>query len=66
MSSILTPIDATCLTCRWFALERSTDEDAPLTGTCRRHCPPWFDVGDTDFCGDWASDYAPVLRRHDD
>ena len=66
MNSILTPIDATCLTCRWFALERSEDEDAPLTGTCRRHSPPWFDVVDTDFCGDWTSDYSPVPHRRDD
>ena len=63
--SILTPTDATCLTCRWFALERS-DDNARESGTCHRHCPPWFDVVDTDYCGDWTSDYAPVLRRHDD
>jgi len=67
--NILTPIAATCLTCRWFVQEGSTDEtdeDALLTGTCHRHCPPWFDVVDTDFCGDWTSDYSPVPRRHDD
>jgi hypothetical protein len=64
--SVLTPIDATCLTCRWFVPERSDDAAARYPGTCRRHCPPWFDVDGSDFCGDWATDYAPVLRTRND
>jgi hypothetical protein len=64
--SVLTPIDATCLTCRWFMPERSDDAAARYPGTCRRHCPPWFDVDGSDFCGDWATDYAPVLRTRND
>jgi hypothetical protein len=64
--SVLTPIDATCLTCRWFVPERSDDAAVRYPGTCRRHCPPWFDVDGSDFCGDWATDYAPVLRTRND
>jgi len=63
--SILTPIDATCLTCRWFSLERS-EQDARDPGTCRRHSPPWFPVDGSDWCGDWATDYAPLLRHRND
>jgi hypothetical protein len=57
------PIDATCVTCRWFDIIPSEDE--AVSGHCRRHAPSsagWPVTDEADYCGDWQSDYAPVLR----
>lgn len=56
--SILTPIDATCLTCRWWR----RDAEA-TTGSCHRHAPPWPPASETDWCGDWEQDFTQLLRR---
>jgi hypothetical protein len=59
------PIDATCVTCRWFDIT-SGEEDASVSGICRRHSPAitgWPATKESDYCGDWETDYAPLLRR---
>ena len=58
------PIDATCLTCRWFNVISDEDE-AIVFGDCRRHAPSptgWPTTSESGFCGDWQSDYTPVVR----
>lgn len=68
MSSILTPINATCLTCHYFQ-DRSDEDDAIARGLCRRHAPcisGWPSVTEDDYCGDWRTDYRPLVRNRDD
>jgi hypothetical protein len=64
MSSILTPLDATCLTCHFF-VDGSDEEEAFVRGFCHRHAPAasgWPVVAHSDSCGDWQTDYRPILR----
>jgi hypothetical protein len=59
------PIDATCVTCRWFDITSGEDE-AVVSGICRCHAPSatgWPTTTESDYCGDWQTDYAPLLRR---
>lgn len=66
--SILTPIDATCLTCRWWCCD-ATDGSPD---SCHRHAPPWPPTTETDWCGDWEPDnhflleHEPTPRRSSD
>lgn len=66
--SVLTPIDASCLTCRWWC-EGASDGSHD---SCHRHAPPWPPATETDWCGDWEPDcrftlkYEPTPRRPSD
>lgn len=63
------PIDATCLCCHYFA-DRSDEDDAVARGICTRHAPVagigWPAVTENDSCGDWRTDYRPMLRTRSD
>lgn len=66
--SILDPLDASCLTCHYF-YDRSDEDDAITRGFCRRHAPSptgWPVVTENEVCGDWTSDYRPIVRNRDD
>jgi hypothetical protein len=61
----LLPIDSSCTTCHWFVSHRD-DDSAVDPGDCRRHAPTsegWPTVSANDYCGDWQTDYSPLLRR---
>jgi hypothetical protein len=68
MSDALIPLGASCAYCYYF-FDRSDDADAIVRGECRRHAPTatgWPTVTEHCWCGDWTSDYRPVLRKPHD
>jgi hypothetical protein len=63
--SDLIPLDASCAYCYYF-YDQSDDDDAIVRGQCRRHAPTingWPIVTERAWCGDWATDYRPMLRK---
>jgi hypothetical protein len=59
------PIDATCVTCRWFDIIPSEDE--AVSGHCRRHAPSatgFVPVFVNDWCGDHRLDENRVAEGY--
>jgi hypothetical protein len=61
----LLPYDASCAYCYYF-FDKSDNDDAIVRGQCRRHSPlasSWPIVTENDWCGDWTTDYRPLMRK---